>query len=135
MIVDASAVVAILVREPEAEALLERLEQQPGKLRTHPISVWEAALAVARASRITIPEAHKEVLGFLATVEIEIVPIDATDTLRALVAAETYGRGTGHAANLNLGDCFTYSLAMRYGGPILFKGDDFTHTLIGQQER
>jgi ribonuclease VapC len=133
LIIDASALVAIILREPEADAFLEILELKRGRAKTHPISVWEASRGLARAGKMTIPEAQEKVSRFISIFRIEVVTIEPEDALKALGAAEHYGIGTGNPAKLNLGDCFTYAIAMRYDEPILFKGNDFTHTRIGQE--
>lgn len=129
IVVDASALTAILVREPERNALLAALETLDG-LATSPVTVFEATMAVRRSLGLSVGEAEQAVVAFLDSAHIEIVPVDANTTHLALAAAETYGRGTGSPAQLNMGDCFTYGLAKALNAKLLFKGDDFSRTDI-----
>ena len=67
---------------------------------------------------------------FLTAAGIEIVPVDASMIQHAVDARYFYGRGSGHKAKLNFGDCFSYALAKARNLPLLYKGDDFIHTDI-----
>lgn len=69
-----------------------------------------------------------ELDGFLGKVDIEIVPFDIEQANIAREAYLRYGKGSGHPAALNYGDCFSYALATHLGEPLLFKGDDFAKT-------
>ena len=66
----------------------------------------------------------------LREASIDIEPVDEIQAKLARQAYRTFGRGSGHPARLNLGDCFAYALARRRGEPMLFKGNDFVHTDI-----
>lgn len=124
MIVDSSAVVAILTKEPEAPALTEALRSAK-VLHISAVNLLESHLVmrgrygeagVARASALV------QELG---------VRVLAADEEQALIASEAhrvYGRGSGHRAKLNFGDCFAYALAKTRNEPLLCKGDDFVHT-------
>ncbi len=124
MIVDSSALIAILKNEPEAEAFSKAME---------------AAKAV-RVSAATYLESHIVVDGYknpilnarleeiFANPGLEIEPVTVEQARIARQAYRDYGRGSGHAANLNFGDCFSYALARAKREPILYKGDDFGHT-------
>ena len=68
----------------------------------------------------------------VSLLEAEIVPFDAVQLVTARQAYREFGRGSGHRASLNMGDCFSYALAKIRGLPLLFKGDDFIHTDIAQ---
>ena len=123
IVVDASALVAILAREPEREAFLTVLTDSQAVLS--PIGYWEAAVAVRRALG---NEGAAALDALLASLNIEIRPAFAK-TAGAAVEAETlYGKRTG--AGLNLGDCFAYALAKELDAPLLYKGADFTETDI-----
>ena len=130
MFVDASALVAILLREPGWQALTEGLEGAVQPI-TSAVGVYETALAVARLRGGDLQAARADVRAFLHAAGIAIVPIEADDADAALAAFERYGKGRGHPARLNMGDCFAYALARRRGVPLLFKGDDFSKTDLG----
>ena len=72
---------------------------------------------------------HGERLDRLvSTLDIEVVPVTVRQAEVARLAYRRYGRGSGSAARLNYGDCFAYALSVVAGEPLLFVGDDFTHT-------
>lgn len=127
MFVDASAIVAILTEEPEADRLANLLETANSAL-TSPFAVFEATLAICRKKRVDVETAERGVREFLETARVELVPITARDAETALEAHSRYGKGRGHPAKLNLGDCFAYALAKNHRTSLLFKGDDFDQT-------
>jgi ribonuclease VapC len=129
MFVDASAIVAILTREAEADALTNRLDGTPGCI-TSPIAVFEATLAICRKRQASVAEARTDVGEFLDITRISLVAVAAADGDTALAAFARYGKGRGHPAQLNLGDCFAYAMAKNHGVSLLFKGDDFVQTDI-----
>ncbi len=102
----------------------------PGCL-TSPIAVFEASLAVNRAEAKGIERAEDVVLTLLRRSDIAILPIDETTGAMAIAAHARYGKGSGHPARLNLGDCFAYAMAKQHGVPLLYKGDDFAQTDLG----
>lgn len=126
MIIDTSAVFAILRAEPDAATFASAIEQATVR-RLSAASFVEAA-AVIDGSRD--PVASRKLDDLLAEAEISIVPVTATQAHLARDAYRDFGRGSGHPARLNFGDCFAYALAKESGEPLLFKGDDFTHTDI-----
>lgn len=126
MIVDASALVAILRREPEAPALIDRLAAASSRL-THPVSIYEATLAVARLTDGDLSAATRVMSDLLNDVEIGLVQIGPLESAAALDAFARYGKGR-HPAQLNMGDCFSYACARTRGMPLLYKGDDFART-------
>ncbi len=129
MFVDASAIVAILTREPDADALLYALETAPSPV-TSPIAVFEAVLGICRKRHASVAESQTDVLDFLTIAGIDIGHIGAREAETALDAAARYGKGRGHPAQLNLGDCFAYAAARNLQVPLLFKGEDFDKTDI-----
>ena len=134
MFVDASAIVAILTREPEADALADALEDARAAV-TSPIAIFEAALGICRKRRASVEEAEQDVGEFLALAEVRTVPITDMEAHTALAAFSRYGKGRGHPAQLNLGDCFAYAVAKNYRTSLLFKGEDFDKTDLGPAAR
>ncbi|MFZ3006956.1 MAG: type II toxin-antitoxin system VapC family toxin [Phenylobacterium sp.] len=124
IVVDASAVLAILLEEPEAAAFETLLLENGGGLMS-PVNHWEV-LVRARNARGDIGYAAAEAL--LSGLGIEIAEISATHSRSAANAHVRFGKAT--PAKLNLGDCFAYALAAEQGGGLLFKGDDFPKTDI-----
>lgn len=122
MIVDASALVAILLREPEKDRFRELIARDPEPVMS-PLNFLEAAI---RADGLGREVAE----GFDALFSETGIKIAGTDARQAHLAREAYQRfGKGnHPARLNLGDCFAYALAKARGEPLLFKGDDFRQT-------
>lgn len=124
MIVDSSAVVAVLQGEDGSEEILRVLAEAPS-LAMSTATYVECAVVVDRrgtaATRRRLDELF-EVLG------IELVPLTVEHARLAREAHRDFGRGSGSAARLNLGDCYTYALAAERGEPLLFVGEDFTHT-------
>jgi ribonuclease VapC len=129
MVIGASAIVAILTREPEANAPIDRLETAARPI-TAAVAIVEAALGLCRKHHVNIAEAKADIDDFLRIARIEVVPIGAEEASIALAAFARYGKGRGHPAQLNLGDCFAYAVAKHHGTALLFKGDDFSQTGI-----
>ena len=129
MFVDASAIVAILTREPEADAFVDLLDGASAAV-TSPIAVFEATLGICRKRHASVAEAQEDVHQFLRTAGIRTLSVTADDAAGALDAFSRYGKGRGHPAQLNLGDCFAYAMAKGHGVPLLFKGEDFDKTDI-----
>ncbi len=127
MFVDASAIVAILTREPGADALADVLDGARAPI-TSPIAVFEAVLGVRRKRHASVEEALDDVREFLALARVRVVGISERDAETALSAFARFGKGQGHPAQLNLGDCFAYAVAQNYRVPLLFKGADFSQT-------
>jgi ribonuclease VapC len=125
MVVDTSAIAAILFDEPDSAGMIEAMEAAPIRLLSV-ASLVEATLVVEGRKG---PRAEGFVERFVEESEIELVPVGVEHAWLACEAFRTYGKGR-HAAGLNLGDCFAYALAKATGEPLLFKGDDFTRTDI-----
>lgn len=134
MFVDASAIVAILTREPDADALADILDGARSPI-TSPIAVFEATLGLCRKRHASVEEAEADVREFLAAAGVRSVAITSKEGETALAAFARYGKGRGHPAQLNLGDCFAYAVARNYRAPLLFKGDDFSKTDIDPATR
>jgi len=129
MFIDASAIVAILTREPEAEAFADAVNFARSPI-TSSVAVFEATLGICRKRHASVAEARDGVLEFLSTAGVHTVSITAREAEIALDAFDRYGKGRGHPARLNLGDCFAYAVAKNYRTSILFKGNDFSQTDI-----
>jgi ribonuclease VapC len=140
MFLDASAIIAILAREPEEKLLAFRLRSATSPVLVSPLAVFEAVTGLARkkakalggASAKTPPELLKQtrriVEAFLEEAGAREVIIDADIGRGAQEACMTYGAAVGSPANLNFGDCFAYACAKAHETPLLYKGDDFTYT-------
>jgi ribonuclease VapC len=126
VIVDSSALIAILRDEPEAEAFARALDSAPQCLISA-ANFLETAIVVDR-SRSTIPGRRLDEL--LQAADIAIEPVTEQQVRIAREAYRDFGRGSGHPARLNFGDCFAYALARATGEPLLFKGEDFRRTDI-----
>ena len=129
MFVDASAIVAILTRESEADNLADTLEKARTPI-TSPIAIFEATLGVCRKRHASVEEAEQDVGEFLELAGVRIEPITDKEARTALAAFSRYGKGRGHPAQLNLGDCFAYAVAKNARTGLLFKGEDFDKTDI-----
>ena len=127
MFVDASAIVAILTREPDADTLADVLESARAPI-TSPIAIFEAALGICRKRHASLEEAEADIREFLGGAAIRAVSITEREAETALAAFSRYGKGRGHPAQLNLGDCFAYAVAKNHRATLLFKGDDFNQT-------
>jgi ribonuclease VapC len=127
MFVDASAIVAILTGEPEADTLADVLDAARLPI-TSAVAVFEAGLGICRKRHASLAEALNDVREFLETASIKTVSITSREADAALDAFARYGKGRGHPAQLNMGDCFAYAATKNYRASILFKGDDFTKT-------
>lgn len=129
MFVDASAIVAILTREPEADSLVDVLERARSPI-TSLVAIFEAALGICRKRHASIEEAAGDVRVFLRMSGIRAVAITEKEAETALAAFSRYGKGRGHSARLNLGDCFAYAVAKNHRTTLLFTGEDFDKTDI-----
>lgn len=125
MIVETSAIVAMMLEEPDAPGLIEKVHSAPCK--TSVVNAFEAVLSVGRIIQ-DHPLAKKLVPEFLDEVGIEMVGVDSGIYADVVDAYLNYGKGTGHPAKLNFGDCFSYAMAKRAGVPLLYKGNDFSKT-------
>ena len=124
MIVDASAVIAILRQEPEAQAFARAIASATVR-RISAVNYVEAA-AVIDGSRD--PVASRRFDDLFRAARLLIEPVTEAQARMAREAYRDFGKGSGHPARLNLGDCFAYALAKVKDEPLLFKGDDFIHT-------
>jgi ribonuclease VapC len=124
VIIDASALIAILRDEPEAGPCARAIAEASER-RISAANFLEAAIVIDGSRD---PIASRRLDDLLREGQIEIAPVTETQARLAREAYRDYGRGSGHLARLNFGDCFAYALARETGEPLLFKGDDFAHT-------
>jgi ribonuclease VapC len=125
MVVDTSAIVAILLREPEADQFIQIVANAPARLLS----------AVTRVELSFVIEGRKHQAGradlerMLQVGGFDVVSVTPVHAEIAIGAFRRYGKGR-HRAGLNIGDCFSYALAIAMDHELLFKGDDFIHTDI-----
>lgn len=124
MIVDSSALVAILKREPE-HATFSALLEAKQDVKISAATYFETCIVI---DSVRQPAMSRKLDDLIETSRIVIEPVTAEQARIARQAYRDYGRGSGHPASLNFGDCFSYALARDKREPILFKGDDFVHT-------
>ena len=128
MFVDASAIIAIIAKEPDWEPLSDRMAAG-AVVHVSPICIWEAVRGLHRKAEIPLDHAEDLVRRLLGRVDARTIGIDDRIGNEALRASRLYGKGR-HKAALNMGDCFAYACARTLGVPLLFKGDDFARTDI-----
>lgn len=125
MVIDTSAVVAILFDEADRDVHIAAINQATIRLVS----------AVTRVEMSFVIEGRKHAAGrerlerFFTLVAADVVAVTPQQASIAIEAFRTYGKGR-HPAGLNIGDCFSYALAKATGHPLLFKGNDFVHTDI-----
>jgi ribonuclease VapC len=123
MIVDASAVLAIVFGEPDAGTFAEALGRRDAK-KMSVVNFLEAAI---RIDSLNDPETARRLDEVLDAARVEIVPATTSQARLARAAYRTFGKGR---RGLNFGDCFAYALARESGEPLLYKGGDFAATDI-----
>lgn len=124
IVVDSSALVAILEAEPETGKFLEIIQDAPRRL-VSAVTVYETGIVIGARRGW---ESAEDALALIENPGIEIVPFAETQISGALAAYSRYGKGFHSTARLNLGDCAAYALAKDMDAPLLFKGDDFRET-------
>ncbi|WP_159592752.1 type II toxin-antitoxin system VapC family toxin [Chelativorans xinjiangense] len=141
MFLDASAVIAILGDEADAEHLTAKIDAAQEGFFYSPLSTYEAVIGLTRKMMVSarrpikpqlIERAEEIVENFFSSIGAMEIAITSEITREAIAATKRYGRGSGHPAKLNLGDCFAYACARSTRVPLLFKGNDFSHTDIDQ---
>ena len=124
MIVDSSAIIAILMGEAET-AVFAGVLDTADVLRVSAATFVELSIVVDRWKNPTLSNQIEELI---TRFNISIEPVTVEQARIARQAHRDFGRGSGHPAKLNFGDCFSYALARDKREPLLFKGDDFIHT-------
>lgn len=126
MIIDSSALIAILRLEDEGPRY-ERAIERSSINRISAGTYLEVSIVIDRARD---PLVSRRLDEFLAEGSFVIEPVTGSQARIARDAYRDFGKGSGHRAGLNFGDCFAYALAREMNEPLLFKGDDFSHTDI-----
>ena len=124
MILDSSAIIAVLTREPDAQTFADAIDV--AEICNVSAATYLEAAIVIDAKRE--PFASRKFDDFFSKASVAIVPVDAAQARIAREAYRDFGRGSGHPARLNFGDCFAYALAKAADEPLLYKGKDFSHT-------
>ncbi len=127
---DASALLAVIGGEDDADALADALDADQLRLCSA-LSVWETMAGLHRSYALAITAARAQVQMFLKAGRFQFVEIAEREWIIAAEAYARFGKGR-HPAALNMGDCFAYACAKTRGLPLLFKGDDFTRTDIAR---
>lgn len=126
IIVDTSALMAVMLGEPEKGKFIETISGAD-IIRVGSATLLESRMVLTgRKGR----DAVQDLDDFIQESGMEIMPVTATDVDLAFEAFLRYGKGSGSGAKLNFGDCFSYALAKRMNAPLLFKGNDFSQTDI-----
>ncbi|WP_276553551.1 type II toxin-antitoxin system VapC family toxin [Shinella kummerowiae] len=124
IVLDTSALVAILTDEPERRAFNEAIDQAATRLLSAATLLETKMVLFSRYGGAGVNALD----AFILRADIRIESVTVAQAEIAFDAFRRYGRGTGHAAHLNYGDCFSYALARENAAPLLFKGGDFGHT-------
>ncbi|RHX85201.1 type II toxin-antitoxin system VapC family toxin [Leptospira stimsonii] len=124
MIVDTSALLAILLQEEEQEKFVLSIVSTPNSR----MSVANYLEAAVRTDRLKDPVLSRLLDEAIAKLKIALEPVTVEQIRLARDAYKDFGKGSGHPAGLNFGDCFAYALAKDQRAPLLFKGEDFFHT-------
>ena len=131
IVVDSSAIIAILRVEPERDAFLEKILTDSAPLISA-ASVMECSIVFRALKQVTAERAEGTLDALLQDCNLAVRPISLDNLSVARTAHIRYGKGSGHPAQLNFGDCFSYALAKSLGVPLLFKGRDFARTDIAR---
>lgn len=129
MVIDTSAMLAILLDEPERRAFIQAIERDPTRLMSVANFV-ECSLVLETRFGV---EGLRDLDLFIARAQVTLVPVDADQAYIARQAYRQFGKGR-HAAGLNFGDCFAYALSRTHGEPLLFKGQDFAATDVASPD-
>ena len=131
MMIETSAILAILLNETERAAFVGKIEKATAPMTTA-VAVAEAAMAFASRTDISPSRALAIIEAFLVEADIDIVAFTPAMVAHATDARERFGRGR-HPAALNFGDCLSYGAARHHGVTLLYKGDDFAQTDVNDE--
>jgi ribonuclease VapC len=124
-VVDTSALVAIVLGEPDAADLARAIRSQPCVIATGTFVELHAVLGRSLSA--------EQIQAILDRLRITVTPTDALEAHVAARAYHRYGRGSGHPARLNFGDTLSYAAAKTRGLPLIFQGDDYLHTDVARR--
>ncbi len=125
MIVDTSVIISILKAEPDSRELVLVMKESSTTLKLSAASYVEIGAVIDQARD---PIASRRVDELITALRIQVESVTASQADLAREAYRDFGKGSGHPAGLNFGDCFSYALAKAFAEPLLFKGNDFGHT-------
>lgn len=125
--IDTSAIVAILTKEDDAPKYMSAIEGNPGRVTGAHVRL-ECAMNIMRILGISAENADALFDDFVTRASVKVFPIDDMTSQIAIRAFSRFGKGRGHPAQLNFGDCLSYACAIEHGAAILFKGRDFSAT-------
>lgn len=128
MMVETSAIVAILLEEPDWQQFVARIEE--AKSITTCMAVFEASLSLARHTELSPTQAHATVVALTERLNIKVMALIPAMVALAAEAREKFGAGRH---GLNMGDCLSYGAAKYCGAPLLYKGDDFSRTDVNDR--
>lgn len=126
VVLDTSALAAVVLGEPDAESLLATMQRSVGDLTISAATAVEVGIVVEAKQG---PEATTDLRQLLDALQVVVAPVDEEQVAVAVAAWRRFGKGR-HPAALNLGDCFSYALAKALGAALVFKGRDFAQTDI-----
>jgi ribonuclease VapC len=124
VIIDSSAILAVYFQESDAATFAHKIATTSEKFISAPTLVETCIAAVSRNGET----AFRSINAQIQSANIHVVPFDAYAAEIAIAAFLKYGKGRGHKAQLNFGDCISYAMSKTEAMPLLFKGDDFIHT-------
>lgn len=124
IVVDSSALVAILEQDPDGDRFLQIIREEPRRF-VSAVTIYETGIVIGARRGW---DAVTNVMALIDALSVEIVPFAEPYVSAALEAYGRYGKGVHPKARLNLGDCVAYALAKSLDAPLLFKGSDFAQT-------
>lgn len=127
MILDSSAIIAILANEPEARLFETTIAYSPTPVRISAATYVECSIVAGRNRDPLAVRLFEALIKQSGTI---VEPVTSSQAAIARAAYRDFGKGSGHLAQLNFGDVFAYALAKEFSEPLLFKGGNFTHTDI-----
>jgi ribonuclease VapC len=124
MVIDSSAIIAILFDEPEAKKFFDAIAQSANRFVGAPSLLEAIIVAKSHKGSVVLPQLYR----LLEQLSVKTLDFGADHAKAATQAFLKYGKGQGHPAQLNFGDCMAYAVSKLEGMPLLFKGDDFSLT-------
>lgn len=128
MFIETSAVVEYICEGDRASAVATVIKASETQIHISPIAIYEATSVIASKQRISVADARQAVVDFVEGLGATNMSITPEIGEIAVTAMARYGKGRGHPAQLNFGDCFSYACAKAAGVPLLYVGSDFAHT-------
>jgi len=125
VIIDTSALIALLQQEPEAKTISEALEAASERIAISAATLFEAGIIADRSRDPAVGRRFDEICSEIG---FAVIPFDHAQGRMARQAYRDFGKGSGHPARLNFGDCFAYALAKTLDEPLLYKGTNFGKT-------